>query len=353
MYARYIPPAKPAATPKATATPQHPAPSPKPAATPQAVGAPGFSYARYVPGAKASPKPPVTPAVQYFDDEEPTPSSAKRKRNIDEEEQARSATKKSKKTQKDKKTQEGVSHDNSSTDNEDAVRAQSEDKGGRKAKVKSGKKNKKHEDRDKDDELVDQTPLPNGDGVAAENGGTDAGLAKSKKVRKGKKGEKSDDRTKHQDVEQDEVMEDPSEPVVPDEDQSMVDAPDGTAEPTPSKKEKRKKEKKKKPGVEEEEAPDEVDKRHKTVLERKTKSLKLADKIAATAVSESEDEPEEVHDLEPLPQPRLVTAETPNPTYETLPAWLADPIRVAQDTRTPFAELGYPRRKFHIQRWAG
>lgn len=84
-----------------------------------------------------------------------------------------------------------------------------------------------------------------------------------------------------------------------------------------------------------------TDKRHATVLERKVKSLKLAKEAASESRDvEPELEPQEVHDLEPLPQPKLVSEEKPVPTYETLPPWLANPIRVAQDTRTPFSELG-------------
>lgn len=87
--------------------------------------------------------------------------------------------------------------------------------------------------------------------------------------------------------------------------------------------------------------------RHKTVLDRKIKSLQLADtarkQIDPAAEKEDEDEPMEVHDLEPLPQPKLVSEETPNPTYETLPPWLSKPIHVSQSARKPFSELGLPQ----------
>ncbi|KAG9257515.1 putative DEAD box ATP-dependent RNA helicase [Emericellopsis atlantica] len=312
MYARYIPPAKPAGAPKATTSSQPPAPSPTPAATPQAVGAPGFSYARYVPGANASPKPPVTPAVHYFDDEEPTPSSVKRKRIVNEEGETDSSAKKPKKTQKGEKSPGRETNGVSSSKNDDAEGTESREvaKSGKERKGKKEKKQKKQKEPDNDMEVEDQQSTLNGDTMDAER------ITESKAERKAKKGKKSDDSKSDKQPDRDEVVEDPSEP-----------------------KEKRKKEKKK-AELENGYTTEETDKRHKTVLERKTKSLKLADKAAAEAVSESEEEPEEVHDLEPLPQPKLVSAETPNPTYETLPGWLADPIRVAQDTRTPFSELG-------------
>ncbi|KAI6781803.1 DEAD-like helicase [Emericellopsis cladophorae] len=339
MYARYIPPAKPAGTPKAAASSQPPIPSPTPAATPQAVGAPGFSYARYVPGANASPKPPVPPAVHYFDDEEPTSSSVKRKRTVDEEGQTESSAKKSKKTQKDEESQGRDANGVSSSKDDDAEGTKSP-KVTNSGKAKKGKKEKKQNELDNDMEIEDPKSTLNGDTSPAEQNSAGEELVESKAERKAKKGKKSDASKSDKQQDRDEVIEDPSEPIVQ-EDQPMVDAPNDTTEPASGKKEKRKREKKKKKAkLEKGDTVEKTDKRHKTVLERKTKSLKLADKFAAEAVSESEEEPEEVHDLEPLPQPKLVSVETPNPTYETLPGWLADPIRVAEDTRTPFSELG-------------
>lgn len=84
--------------------------------------------------------------------------------------------------------------------------------------------------------------------------------------------------------------------------------------------------------------------RHKTVLDRKTKSLQLAETVRKTldpeGENEDEDEPMEFHDLEPLPQPKIVPDQTPNPTYDTLPPWLSKPIHVSQSARKPFSDLG-------------
>jgi ATP-dependent RNA helicase DDX51/DBP6 len=112
------------------------------------------------------------------------------------------------------------------------------------------------------------------------------------------------------------------------------------ASPDEGKTEKDKKKKRKKP-LESEivpESDDERAQRHRSVLERKEKSLKLASNIVHDGVSEAE--PEDVHDLAPLPQPILVAEETPKLTYDTLPPWLSAPIRVSQDSRKPFTELG-------------
>ncbi|KAL0941269.1 ATP-dependent RNA helicase dbp6 [Colletotrichum truncatum] len=88
--------------------------------------------------------------------------------------------------------------------------------------------------------------------------------------------------------------------------------------------------------------------RHKSVLAKATKYL---NKKTDTAHDEAPDamnvdeenaatEELEEHGLEPLPQPEPVALDTSKPSYETLPPWLAAPIRVAPDTRTPFTEIG-------------
>ncbi|KAH7321004.1 P-loop containing nucleoside triphosphate hydrolase protein [Stachybotrys elegans] len=104
---------------------------------------------------------------------------------------------------------------------------------------------------------------------------------------------------------------------------------------------KRKREKKKAPGsVEPEVEEEEEDSRHKAVLERKAKSLKLAEAIRDTKEPSPEAEEEESHGLEPLPQPEQTAPDTSKPSYDTLPSWLSSPIRVPQETKVPFTELG-------------
>ncbi|KIH90076.1 hypothetical protein SPBR_00124 [Sporothrix brasiliensis 5110] len=94
---------------------------------------------------------------------------------------------------------------------------------------------------------------------------------------------------------------------------------------------------------------EELSVRHKALLEKKNKSLKKAQERAPATAARGEDngasadaanEPAELHGLEPLPQPAPIPEGTARPAYDTLPPWLADPVRVASTTRKPFAELG-------------
>ncbi|KAK1754391.1 P-loop containing nucleoside triphosphate hydrolase protein [Echria macrotheca] len=110
---------------------------------------------------------------------------------------------------------------------------------------------------------------------------------------------------------------------------------------------KRKKEKKKKvSGEEPEDDSNSIRTRHKAVFEKVDRALKLqpASRDEKEAVeAEQEPEPEE-HGLEPLPQPEPTPFDESKLTYETLPAWLASPIRVSNDasSRRPLTELGIP-----------
>ncbi|KAL1902652.1 ATP-dependent RNA helicase dbp6 [Sporothrix stenoceras] len=124
---------------------------------------------------------------------------------------------------------------------------------------------------------------------------------------------------------------------------------DELAETTEKKPKKEKKSKKAKQEAAIEEEVEELSFCHKALLEKKNKSLKKAqERTPATgAEGEGEDaeadaakEPAELHGLEPLPQPAPIPEGTARPSYDTLPPWLADPVRVASTTRKPFAELG-------------
>ncbi|KAM0282926.1 hypothetical protein ACHAQH_002737 [Verticillium albo-atrum] len=123
------------------------------------------------------------------------------------------------------------------------------------------------------------------------------------------------------------------------------------------KKEKKKREreardkpKKKKAAREgdEVEEEDKVSSRYASVLAKKAKSIKapapLPEGADATELDEDEAEDVEMHGLDPLPQPEPVAANAAKMSYETLPPWLAAPIRVAADTRTPFPEIGINAR---------
>ncbi|KAI0466310.1 P-loop containing nucleoside triphosphate hydrolase protein [Xylaria cf. heliscus] len=93
--------------------------------------------------------------------------------------------------------------------------------------------------------------------------------------------------------------------------------------------------------------------RHKAILEKKAKSIQRAPEPAsedvimtdvATKVDDDTSQqkiPEiELHGLEPIPQPKPVELDTSAPSYETLPPWLASPIRVSQDASVPFTDFG-------------
>lgn len=89
---------------------------------------------------------------------------------------------------------------------------------------------------------------------------------------------------------------------------------------------------------------EEVADRHKAVLEKAARSIKDSQHTKAEDNAEpgSDDEAEavEAHGLEPLPQPEPVAQGLSKPTYETLPAWIANPIRVSPSTKASFTDLG-------------
>lgn len=92
--------------------------------------------------------------------------------------------------------------------------------------------------------------------------------------------------------------------------------------------------------------------RYKAVLAKKEKSLtrtRNLDEAATHSAVEGADsaldstlvaEPVEAKGLEPLPQPEPIPIDRSKPSYETLPPWLAEPIRVSPETRAPFSSLG-------------
>ncbi|RYP21538.1 hypothetical protein DL765_002174 [Monosporascus sp. GIB2] len=124
--------------------------------------------------------------------------------------------------------------------------------------------------------------------------------------------------------------------------------------PSEPRKEKKPKKKKLKPA--QEAAPEDADDaptRHKSVLEKAAKSIRKPPEPKGTTSEEPDislqdppevngdtEEPTELHGLEPLPQPEPVPVDTSKPSYETLPAWLAEPIRVSPQATASFADFG-------------
>ncbi|KAL4934091.1 putative ATP-dependent RNA helicase DBP6 [Aspergillus undulatus] len=58
------------------------------------------------------------------------------------------------------------------------------------------------------------------------------------------------------------------------------------------------------------------------------------------AKDENAAEPVVAQGLAPIPQPAPVLEEAEKPTYSSLPAWLANPLRTSAETRTKFSDLG-------------
>ncbi|KAF3067357.1 ATP-dependent RNA helicase dbp6 [Daldinia childiae] len=137
--------------------------------------------------------------------------------------------------------------------------------------------------------------------------------------------------------------------------------------PDQGRKEKKIKKKSKKKGNSEAQAEseDETPIRHKAVLERAAKSIRapelqsVADKHEDTLMQDAPDASDgnetkaaadnsmdvdvdtpEIRGLQPLPQPKPVVSETTKPAYETLPSWLAKPIRVSPQATAHFTEFG-------------
>lgn len=115
-------------------------------------------------------------------------------------------------------------------------------------------------------------------------------------------------------------------------------AMDGERKPKREKKKKRKQ--KDDPDTEMADADaDHMRTRHRSVFEKVQKALQAKDK-PEDATDGEEAEPEVEHGLEPLPQPEPVVFDESKLAYETLPPWLASPVRVGPDRTRPFTELG-------------
>ncbi|KAI0436648.1 P-loop containing nucleoside triphosphate hydrolase protein [Xylaria telfairii] len=119
------------------------------------------------------------------------------------------------------------------------------------------------------------------------------------------------------------------------------------------RKDKKKKKKSKDDGESSAPIEDAIPVHHKAILEKKAKSIQKApeprseDVIMNDVASKVDDDalqqktPEiELHGLEPIPQPKPVVLDTSAPSYETLPPWLASPIRISQDASVPFTSFG-------------
>ncbi|GAB0133619.1 hypothetical protein EsDP_00002023 [Epichloe bromicola] len=338
MYARYVPPSKGSKTPAAAQSPAAATPERKPSesATKVDVIKPKlveeFSYTRYVPAAKAKTTTAVAPEpkpIQFFDDE---PGSVNSKRKRDSANEPQSATKKLRKGKTESMETNVFTKGGESTSNE-----------------QSGERNKKNRRKRKQrTRAADDSAFDSDDSQV--RGKTPSKSPRQKQIEHGPTVEE----------EKDTVMEGQYTPVNVDEnsngDMDVDEAPTMSTQPEPelpAKEKKPKRDKKKKTGKQVapeggDEVDDEASTRHKAVLQRKSKSIKLASEVAKDQGSDSDAESVEVHALEPLPQPAVLPDDESKPTYDTLPPWLSAPLRVSQDTRRPFTDLGIPQRASRI-----
>ncbi|CEJ82227.1 Putative ATP-dependent RNA helicase dbp6 [[Torrubiella] hemipterigena] len=194
------------------------------------------------------------------------------------------------------------------------------------APAKSKRKRDRDEGTDEEDELITKKSKSKNSKPPHDDDDHDSSK-KSKKAKKSKRA-KTPDTTDTESTSSD--SDDTSDIEMKYEDAS---------EPAAVEKVKRKKEKVRKPRIEESDDEDPKDARHKALLERKEKSLKISMEAAKHLVEEPVEDVE-MYGLEPLPQPDEVIDTTSKPTYQTLPSWLAAPIRVSQSKRMPFTNLG-------------
>jgi ATP-dependent RNA helicase DDX51/DBP6 len=189
----------------------------------------------------------------------------------------------------------------------------------------------------KRDEPEEQPESPSRESKKSKSAGKkDADASKPKKSSKEKK-DKKDKKDKAKKVDDDEHEATNGSPNADADGDVPMDVPEETTESTKQPRREKKKKSKAAP-VEGDES--EQDAKHRSVLDRKDKSLRLAIEAAKRQEEMEETVEEEQHGLEPLPQPIQPEVEEAKPAYDTLPSWLSAPIRVAQSARTNFSDIG-------------
>lgn len=354
MYARYIPPAKSnnhqTLTPTTQTQPQprpEPQAQPRPQAEPQPSGSDslktvqgnGFSYSRYVPGGASANLPTKERTIQFFDDDSSLNAQPKRKWPTGDEGDTDASPKKKKIITKPKvpKTVET---------SPDAING---DKVQRKSKVKREKElaakevsgSQPCENHKTDETTSDALPTST---ILPTHQKKDIKEKREKKEKKEKKRrEKQLGGSTSQDgaATSNNVTETVSAPIKqnivhPDRQQGLVGKEQNSGEP-------RHQDDQKEAGSEEDDSDNEKTLRHKSVLQRRANSLKFVNKNGITPEKDGpeDEEPDvELHGLDPLPQPQRRSKDFSKPAYETLPSWLAAPIRVDQKTTKSFPDLG-------------
>lgn len=345
MYARYIPPPK-ASKPRSEVSEQEaPLPAFQPTSSPSLAISSATPYARYVPpvrkqpnafastpaptatrtapvskthlNAAAIPDPESLPAKIVFNYDEDEPSPSKRRKLSPEP-----APKLEQEPEEDESNKEKNTIGGSKREKMEKKRKSKEQKDEEETAVeKPATKEKKNKKKKRDDQ---QFAFGFDESTAAPNKTNDKVAVNPDIVVPSRKEEKGEHREEDHGAQAEQVH-----------DKSAAEEVD-----------KGKKNNKKKKA--DEEGKEDVSSRHKAVLERASKYLKSSKDLeserknleTAEPHDDEEQEPVEVHGLEPLPQPEPVAQDTTRPTYETLPGWIANPIRVTSDTKASFTELG-------------
>ncbi|KAK8077277.1 ATP-dependent RNA helicase [Apiospora saccharicola] len=285
MYARYIPPAKPAAPKPAPAPVAERKPGPPPGIIAQMAPAAG-AYGRYIPGPKLEDVAKMNKKIVFGDDDDEPP------------------VKKVKVATEDLKDLSIAEETLPIRENE----------------ATDEKKDKKKKKKSKKDKTKDSTTLDESDAVVEAAAESPAKETTPEPPAKEKSPEPAEEKT----------------PELPE---------------SPVEEKKKKREKKKKSKAETETPDANVDEpvksSHKGVFERKAKSMKAPEENTADFQGDGEDvpmadapEPEEVHGLEPLPQPEPRAPEPPSLPQTELPSWLHDHVKVSRDATAAFTSFG-------------
>ncbi|KAL2755449.1 hypothetical protein ACRALDRAFT_1082321 [Sodiomyces alcalophilus JCM 7366] len=321
MYNRYIPPSRPKqpAPPPAQSPPPESSPPPSRLEQTNAVDplAP-VPYARYIPPRK--PKaviPPSTQTDEHAPAESPSPKKRKHATTTPAHDSSPAPVSKKSKT----------SEDVVMKDDSDVPESPKKDK--KKTKKKKDKKDKKAKGDDEDAAAPESVP-PDTPSARIETNG-DAGDTSSRTLTPDDLGDSMKERTSVEDEQKDD-----------------------SSRQKEKKPKKPKKDKKKKASELDDREPEEdgPKSRHASILAKKAKSLAIAPELGSQTETAEPIDPDAQpktedagkHGLEPLPQPKPVEVDTSKPTYDTLPPWLASPIRVGPDTRTPFRDIGIHSR---------
>ncbi|KAK8130369.1 ATP-dependent RNA helicase dbp6 [Apiospora kogelbergensis] len=295
MYARYIPPAKPAAAAPPPVAEQRPVAAPPitrvaPPGIVVPTGAPASgAYGRYIPPPKLEEAAKLNTKIVF--DDEPMPERPAKKAKVVAEDSAP----------------------------KEAPEADNEETGAKKdKKKKKDKTDKKDKKKKKSEKKNEESTTPDEPTVTAATLDNDVEMAESPPK------EKSPELADSPSTESPEVAETAAKEKTPDLPESPTETNDADIEEEP------------------------VNARHKGVFEKKAKSMKAPDSENVVDHQDGDQdvpmldapEPQEVHGLQPLPQPEPIAPEPPTAPQTELPSWIYDHITVPRDSKKPFTSFG-------------